>query len=298
MTISNEDAAVATLPDEAPFMEERVVGGVRVRYLEMGAGPPLLLVHGFLVSHREWRPLLPDLSKHFRCIAVDLPGFGQSDRPNPDVYDYRRETYVDTLVALLDDLGIDDFHVAGHSMGGGIALMLAARHAHRVTRLSLLSPMCLPFPLTLSGKLALIPVLGPAAFRLLYRRGIFRHYFLRDVYNGRQLVPEFVIDGYYHGFTTSEGRLAAYACLRQSLRFESVQAALPKVTMPTRVLWGGEDRVIALSTSVGLMKALPSASLQVFSGGCHAFHEQFPDQVTEEILRHHLAGVVGAQKSA
>ena len=97
-----------------------LIRGVRVRYFEAGSGPPLVLIHGFLVNHKEWALVIPGLAKHFRVIAPDLPGFGESERPAE--FRYEREGYAEVVRDLIAGLDIPRAHIAGHSMGGAIAL--------------------------------------------------------------------------------------------------------------------------------------------------------------------------------
>jgi pimeloyl-ACP methyl ester carboxylesterase len=107
--------------------------GVRLRYLEQGSGPPLVLIHGFALSaEMNWvgPGALDSLAAAFRVIAPDLRGHGQSDKPHdPAAYGTR---LVDDVIALLDHLGVARAHVAGYSLGGSIALRLATSHPDRV----------------------------------------------------------------------------------------------------------------------------------------------------------------------
>lgn len=96
-----------------------------------GEGKPFLLIHGGTASAREWRPVLPDLGKHARCVAVDRLGCGLSDR-SPT---YDRLTLTKSLLALADALGWERFGVAGQSFGGFWALSIAHEAPERVSRL-------------------------------------------------------------------------------------------------------------------------------------------------------------------
>lgn len=101
----------------------------RVRYVDQGEGEPLVLLHSNGCSHHEFDPALPLLARHFRCIAWDMPGHGDSDRPTGhlSVMDY-----ADAVLALMDGLGIDDAHVCGASIGGMVCVALGARAPQRM----------------------------------------------------------------------------------------------------------------------------------------------------------------------
>src|SRR4051794_36676393 len=87
-----------------------------------GAGPPLLLLHGLGSCKEMWRPVVPLLAGERDVIAPDLPGFGESPR-GPGTVD----GLADAVVAFADELGLDGWHVAGNSLGGGVALAVGAR---------------------------------------------------------------------------------------------------------------------------------------------------------------------------
>lgn len=263
--------------------------GVRLRYTEAGSGPPLLLVHGFLVSHKEWRPLLPHLTDRFRCILPDLPGFGASEKPNRGAFPYTREAFAEVLVELLDTLELPSAHLCGHSMGGGIAMTLAADHGERVERMTVIDSASFPFPVPLKGRLPLLPVVGPVVFKKLYRRPVFRDYFRNDVFSGHPGVDLARVDEYYDDFASREGRDAAYEALRSSvMNLASLEPKLRRVQAPTLVLWGDEDRIFPSSLAHRLVNALPNAELQLVESCGHAPNEEYPERTAQALLAHHL----------
>ena len=104
---------------------------VRWHYVEAGAGPTLVLMHGIPQSWHMWAPILPELAKHFRCIAIDLKGYGQSDKRRGD---YRHEGAAGQVVSLLDAIGVGDFHLFSHDRGTVQADFMAASQGTRVKR--------------------------------------------------------------------------------------------------------------------------------------------------------------------
>lgn len=109
-------------------------------YITMGSGPPLLLLHGYPQTHRMWHRVMPDLSKHFTCIAADLRGYGQSPKPPsaPDHAPYSKRAMAGDMVNLMDHLGHDDFLILAHDRGARVAHRLAADHPARVRAMTLL----------------------------------------------------------------------------------------------------------------------------------------------------------------
>lgn len=108
--------------------------GIHLNVEERGDGPSLLLLHGFLGSAVTWKPVTDDLSRAFRCVMLDLPGHGRSDAP-ADWARYRTNECVSDIIGVLDYLGLTHVAVLGYSMGGRVALALAAEHTNRISAL-------------------------------------------------------------------------------------------------------------------------------------------------------------------
>lgn len=108
--------------------------GRQVHYAEAGSGAPLLLLHSAPRSSRSFRMLLPQLAPHFRAIAADLPGFGESDPLEGPV---TMEALADAMAGFLDARNIDSAHVFGYHTGNKVAAAMAARHPKRLKRLIL-----------------------------------------------------------------------------------------------------------------------------------------------------------------
>jgi pimeloyl-ACP methyl ester carboxylesterase len=110
-------------------MPRAEVEGLSINYDVQGEGEPLLLIPYTSADHACYAFQLPAYTEHFTCIAVDLPGSGESDKPPGP---YSTEGYADQLAALLRAIGIEQAHVAGMSLGAAVGMHLAARHPGRV----------------------------------------------------------------------------------------------------------------------------------------------------------------------
>ena len=151
--------------------------GARVRFYEGGSGPPLLVVHGYLWSGAVWEDVFPYLARSLRVVVPDLPGFGESEKPPPARYAYGYEAFTESLVDLVAALGVGRVSVCGHSMGGAIALMLAAHHPDLVEKLVLVDPIVYPARRGATASIATLPILGPILFKQMYGRAMFRRFF-------------------------------------------------------------------------------------------------------------------------
>jgi pimeloyl-ACP methyl ester carboxylesterase len=115
-----------------------VVRGIHVSYMDQGSGAQtLLLVHGLASNGGFWRMNIAPLSAKYRVIAVDLPGYGQSEKK---AYPYTPSFFADVLSDLLKTIGIDKVVYVGHSMGGQIGIHFALRHAAQLEKLVLTDP--------------------------------------------------------------------------------------------------------------------------------------------------------------
>lgn len=152
--------------DEYPFASRflELNGGVKLHYIDEGAGSPVLFVHGNPTWSFAWRRFVKDLSRDYRTIAVDHVGCGFSDKPQD--YDYRVGTHVSNLCELIERLDLQNITVVAHDWGGAIAMGAAGRLPSRFARFVLMNTAAfhstsIPFRIAVCR----IPVLGTIALR-------------------------------------------------------------------------------------------------------------------------------------
>jgi pimeloyl-ACP methyl ester carboxylesterase len=259
------------------------IGGVRVHYQERGNGTPLILIHGYTSSNYSWKDVFEPLSKTFRVISLDLKGFGFSGKPDGD---YTRRAQAIFVMQLLDRLGIDKAWFAGSSMGGEVALNIAITNPQRVSGLILIDSAGLP--VAGSGSLAprylLVPVVGRVltAFALrsdkLVREGLSKSF-----YDDANVTADRV-NAYYLPLQTRDGQLAALRARTQAGQFP-VEAELPKLDVPTLILWGREDELNPLEAGRKFNALIKNSKLVVFDHCGHLPQEEMPARVVEEVNR-------------
>ncbi|HEY2516619.1 MAG TPA: alpha/beta hydrolase [Polyangiaceae bacterium] len=249
--------------------------GARVRYYEGGQGAPLLMVHGYLWSGSVWEDVFPRLSSRFRVIVPDLPGFGGSEKPAPTRYPYGFEGFAESLVDLVSAIGAGRVSVCGHSMGGAVALMLAARHPDLVDKLILVDPIVYASPRGTARSLAALPVLGPILFKQMYGRTMFGRFFRESVYATPESFPTARIEKMFTTFNVPAAREAAYATMLATLDTRPLVASVPRVSAPTLVAWGRNDRSIPVEHGRRLAHELRRARFEVFDCG-HSPAEEVP----------------------
>ncbi|MEJ5988420.1 alpha/beta fold hydrolase [Ramlibacter sp. PS3R-8] len=237
--------------------------GVRTNYHDMGAGSPVVMIHGSgpgVSAWANWRLALPELAKERRVLAPDMAGFGYSDGSKDGTYSLDR--WVKQAIGFLDALNIEQADLVGNSFGGAISLALAIRHPERVRRLVLMGAAGLKFELTP----ALDAVWGytPSVQNMKEIMGTF-------AYDASLLTDGLALMRYEASIRP--GVQEAYAAMFPAPRQRWVDAlASPEdriagLSHQTLVIHGREDRVLPLATSLRLAQLIPRAQLHVF-GQC------------------------------
>ena len=255
------------------------IPGFGIAYLEGGAGETLLLVHGSSGDKDNWNRVARHLTPHLRVIALDLPGFGDSGKP--DDADYGLRAQVGYIRAFAAQLGLTRFHLGGHSMGGRIAAMYAARHPEQVQSLWLLAP---------GGALSA----APSDLALMLARGEANPLFARSEADFARYLdilmaqPPALPGPARRAFAE---RAAARAELHERI-FDGMQAEnLPlenvigaRLATPARLVWGDRDRVWHISGAAILQQRMPQASLLALPGIGHVALMEAPEQVAKDYL--------------
>ncbi len=245
-------------------------------------GPTLLLLHGLGASSFSWRHNLTPLARHFQVLAVDLPGHGRS--PASLDADYHQEALARGIMDFLQRRGIRKAAVAGNSLGGGLALMLARDYPERVEALILLAPAValrrvpwLFYPLRLPGLgLMAAALMGPWIIPLA----------LRLAYHRPQLITPEVVAGYAAPYRELSRRLALRRICRQLQvpPWSEIEALLSKIHQPTAIVWGEEDRILPVAQAAWLKARLPQAELRLLPEIGHAPQEEAPATVNKIII--------------
>jgi pimeloyl-ACP methyl ester carboxylesterase len=253
--------------------------GLRLGYRELGAGPAVLLLHGWPTSSWLWRRVMPAIARANRVVAVDLPGFGASDKPVGGRYDF--PDFERAIDGLLDRLGIGRVAVAGHDLGGPIAVHWALVRPGRVSAIALLntllypefSPEVIRFVTMLSTPGPREQATSPEGLTDIMRLGVADPAHLPDDVMAEVLAP----------FATTDARLAlARAGIGLSpARFTEISTQLSSVDIPVRVVYGERDQVLpdVTETFARLAKDLPAAEITALPHCGHFLQEDDPDRV-------------------
>ena len=247
------------------------------------AAPPLVLLHGLGGTWRLWRRTIDGFARSFRVVAVDLPGFGRS-RPYPGGA-FPLDGVASRLSEALDALEIERHLLVGHSMGGGVAIAYAAARAERVERLVLVSPAGLVATgaVRASWRTPAWHRVGREASRLaepllVASRRSRRAVFARLVHDPDALATADVLS-LVRGSRTGRGTPAAGIAIAHA----GLRDRLGRLTMPTLVVWGSDDRVVSPEYGSRLAGALPDGRLAVLPETGHLPMVERPDALVDAV---------------
>ena len=259
----------ATLPD-----------GIKLAYLQMGdpRGTPVVLIHGYTDSARDWVPMLPYLPKRFRLILVDLRGHGQSSKPDCcyDLYDFAYD-----IKLLLDQLHVRKADIVGHSLGSLVAQRFAETWPQRTNRVVLISSTggrnpCEPasrrqFDFAAQIRALKAPLKADSPFMIEWWSSptpVNREFIRREREDAAKIPLR-----------------VWRAVLDQALTNPDLRTMLPRLKAPTLLIWGSRDPIMGPEDRASLRAGLPHAQVKIFKGlGHNPFWEQ-PRKVAAVIAR-------------
>ncbi len=258
---------------------------------QSGGGLPFVLVHGLGDEADTWRRVLPALAAHHRVIAVDLPGFGRSDKPDAP---YSVPWYADTVLDLLDTLQLERVVLAGHSLGAVTAHWLALEAPERVAGLMLLAGglAAAPQKPTLNALLMLTPGIGEWLYTRLRKNPQAAYTSLRPFYADIDALPQGERDFLYQRVNervrSDEQRRAFFRTLRGLVRWlpaqqKTLPGKLATLATPTAVLWGDLDAVSSVENGRLLAELQPSALLNVVTGAGHNVQQERAEAVVDAL---------------
>jgi pimeloyl-ACP methyl ester carboxylesterase len=259
---------------------------VNLYTVERGTGPTVLLIHGFGTNTFTWRHVLPDLARDHRVIAVDLKGFGRSDKPLDDRYSARDQA--ELLIELILARDLRDITVIGHSYGGGVALLLAleadSRLKGRISKLVLLDTIAYPQAIPVFFRLLEAPVVSQVGVRMAPADFQIRMA-LRIAYFDNDKIGQDEIAAYSEPMKTAAGKHAIIQSARQIVPpdLDEIAARYSTITLPTLILWCDHDRIVPLDVGLKLRRELRDARLRIIPKCGHMPHEEQPEETMAEI---------------
>jgi pimeloyl-ACP methyl ester carboxylesterase len=274
-TLRSEHAATGSSGEATVVRHFLGQNGKRISYLaaegaQAGTRPAILLLHGSGVSARSWTFQLQNLGHALRVLAIDLPGHGESE----PIDEVTLDGYANAARGFLDALGTGSVFVAGHSLGGAVAQVLAARHPQMVRGLVLLST-CAQLPARggvpqsfyryLPGPIQKVLFFSKAR-KILFSPFASRQAMVLGMEDLRACRPETIL---------KDVAAAQAMDLREVAR---------KLRVPTVILCGGRDNLTPPALSERLSELIPGSRLLIVEGAGHMLPLEAPGRVNQEIL--------------
>jgi len=266
---------------QAPISQFVNVGNTKLHYLSTSqqVTPKItLLLHGWPTSSYLWRNVMSHLALDETVIALDLPGFGQSDKPTKDAYSLGY--YQQVIQQFLDELGVDKVNLVVHDLGGPVGLYWAVHNQHKLHKLVLLNTLVYPelhWFVKLFIALSFIPGI----------RGLMSSQ--RGIKFAMQLgttstLPSESIDIYQSPFETKQERLALIQTLQKvsPKKLAEIATGLKAFSQPVQIIYGTKDFALpdVANTMKRVKQDLPQASVHKLPGCGHFLQEDEPEKVS------------------
>jgi pimeloyl-ACP methyl ester carboxylesterase len=271
-----------------------------ISYLDLGAGPTALFVHGIATNAYLWRHVMDALSGQRRCIAIDLPLHGQS--PVTAEQDLSLTALAASLEDFCDVLGLTAVDLVANDTGGAIAQIFAARHPHRLATLTLTNCDTVdnlpPEAFKPMVELAAAGNLAPSAVAMFANLEAAAKISFASGYEHLDQIDRDVIRSYLQPCFGTIERARQFERLLVSLEVGDLQAVMPQLrelTVPTLVVWGTGDVFFDVSWAYWLRDTIPGTTRVVTVDGARLF---FPEERPMDLVPHleqHWAAVAAAR---
>ena len=246
------------------FGKTREVNGVEVYYRESGNvnNPTLFFIHGFLGSSYDWIEMIRYYDDNYHVIAIDLPGFGASEKSIE--YNYARENQANTVIELIKSLQLNEVTLVGHSMGGMISLMSAYKEPELIKELVLI------------GSAGLETGGSPSALPLFVYDYVVNNYYIQrtlfnTAYSPSEVEAGLVTDQMFKEMYYYTSKIPAQVLAKFSTDADGgyLNDKFESIVQPTLLLWGSDDGFVSVENGYIMDQRLPNSTLAVIDQAGH-----------------------------
>lgn len=253
-----------------------------------GNGDPVLCLHGLGASTHSFREFREPLSQHHKLILIDFKGFGAS--PKPKDKHYAIEEHADLILQFIAEHDLRKLTLIGNSFGGAVSLLVSLRLCkaglERLKHLILIDSGGYNLHLPTHLKMLRTPILGSLVVHLLPPK-LSALTVLKDSYYDDTKITREQIEAYARPIADTGGRHALLETAKQIIPkdYEKLIKEYPRITVPTLIIWGRQDKVIPLLIGRMLDEALPDSKLVVIDQSAHIPQEETPEAVIPLVLK-------------
>jgi pimeloyl-ACP methyl ester carboxylesterase len=279
-------------PDHLSISSNKVkISGVNVHFVEAGKGPPILFLHGLGGAWRDWSANLPAFAATYRVMAMDFPGFGESDKPEVQ---YSIEWLTDVVEKFLQEQEIERVTLVGHSMGGVVALNVASRPKSRVKKLVITDAVGIGDKSEFLGYAMSKKIMGADT------EWEFMESFLNNQFRAmaddliEQHKPQTVRDFFESLKTPITGKpllpMTPKVQMTVSIIDFDIRPKLASIRQPTLILWGAKDPIASPQDASFLQTKIHSSTLILFPDSGHSPMMEHPSHFNQELGKFLQAG--------
>ena len=254
------------------------VKGHDIHYLKQGEGAPLILVHGFACSTYTWRKLIPLLADHHTVYALDLLGFGLSDKPPDGNYDLRSQGSL--VLDFMNALHLPSATLVGHSMGGVVVAYAAVEAPEQVKALVLVDAGFYSGGAPAFLKYIFFP-LDRIMAKQFYTKKMRMKSFSRSYYN-KSFITDEVMEGYMLPTTTPHA-VDALARMMKEVGPRKYEGISEHIARPTLIVWGEQDLPIPPRDGERLNREIKGSKLIIVKESGHMSPEEKPEELAKAI---------------
>jgi len=292
--IDGRGDAASIQPRESRF-EYR---GISIHYEDQGQGQPLILLHGYGASTYSWRHVLPYFSKSYRVIAIDLKGFGLSDKPTDSDYSVLEQSRM--VYEFIKVHRLENVVLAGNSLGGAVSLltflMQSDQGAHHISKLILIDTASYNQDLPAYISILRVPIINELSL-FLTSSNFKSRMILRKAFFDHSKITEEMVTTYGSYLSLPGASQALIKTAKQMLpsNLEEISERYKSIDVPVLLIWGEKDKIVPLEVGRNLAGNIPNSKLVVVPNCGHVPQEECPSQAIEA-MESFLSDQTGAMK--
>ena len=250
------------------------VGETKIRYLEEGSSNSnIVLIHGLGGFAERWSAVIPLLSKKYHVIALDLPGYGYSDKPS---IDYTPEFFLKFIFDFLDSIGIRKTHMVGTSLGGQIVAECAITQNKMIEKIALVCPAGI-----MKGSTPTLDAYSMAALYPSYDT-------VRTAYEmmtgSNKKVPDDTIENFIKRMTQPNAKMAFMSTILALKNAPPITKRLSNIMVPTLLIWGKLDAMIPVKYANDFASSIKNCRLEIMENCGHTPHIEEPVKFSQSVL--------------
>ncbi|MCJ8165796.1 alpha/beta fold hydrolase [Pontibacter sp. E15-1] len=257
-----------------------------MHYVDEGEGPPIVMVHGTPVWSFLYRNLIKILRKKYRCIAMDMLGFGLSDKPKD--WSYKPRAHAANFEQLMEHLKLKDITLLVHDFGAPIGFAYAIRHPEKVSKIVMLNSWTwsLSKHQTLSGTSKYL--VGPLGKFLHSKLNVPTHTLIDELFEGKEKMPEQIRQHYVNALGSPNDNVSTLSFARELVGitrwYEELWKGRQKIQdIPTLILWGERDKLIQKGALLSWKKFFHESYVIPFEGCGHFLQEESAEEIANYV---------------